>query len=117
MEATNAHGDFRQITRRTRKCRPSQALLTQFGCKFITLSVHLCLQHICHDVAHRMSSSATDDTCIGWILILLPSQHCLIDSCRIPECSEVGISEFVFPSIPVNSEVGTRKFIEIQVNK
>jgi len=31
--------------------------------KFITLSVHLCLQHVCCDVLHRIGSSATADTC------------------------------------------------------
>ena len=40
------------------------------------------------------------------------------NSCRIPDCSEVGISEFVFlsselQSVPVNSEVGTRKCMKI----
>jgi len=29
----------------------------------------------------------------------------------------VRFSQFRVPSVPVNSEVGTRKFIEIQVNK
>jgi len=30
--------------------------------KSITLSVHLCLQHVCRDAAHRAVSSATADT-------------------------------------------------------
>jgi len=49
-------GEFRQITIAiTRKCRPLQA----FTGKFITLSVHICLQHVCRDAERRAGSSAT----------------------------------------------------------
>jgi len=41
--------------------------------------------------------------------------HCCL--CRVPDCSEVVISEFIFPSSERSSELGTRKFIEIQANK
>ena len=49
----------------TRKRRPSQASSTQFGRKFITLSIHLCLQQVYRDAARRSGSSATAefDTC------------------------------------------------------
>jgi len=30
---------------------------------FITLSVHLCLQHVCRDAARRVGSSAAGDIC------------------------------------------------------
>jgi len=56
-------GDFPQITPITRKRRPPQALSAQFGCTFITLSVHHCLQHVCRDAARRAGSLATADTC------------------------------------------------------
>jgi len=46
-------GDFRR-----------EALSTQFGRKFITLSVHLiCLQHVDRDAARRAGLSATADAC------------------------------------------------------
>jgi len=39
-------------------------VLSIFSRKFITPSIHLCLQHDCHDAAHCASSSATANTCI-----------------------------------------------------
>ena len=36
---------------------------TQFGRKFVTLNVHLRLQHVCRDAAYHAGSSATADTC------------------------------------------------------
>jgi len=47
----------------TRKHQLSQASLTQFSCKFMTLSVQLCLQHVCRDAVHSAGLSATADTC------------------------------------------------------
>ena len=41
-------GDFRQITRYNLKTS-TVALSTQFGRKYITPSVHLCLQYVCRD--------------------------------------------------------------------
>ena len=32
--------------------------------KFVTLTIDLCLQHVCHDVVRRVDSSVTADTCI-----------------------------------------------------
>jgi len=47
--------------------------MTQFGRKFITLIVHLCLQHVYRDAARRAGSSATADTCFK---LLNRSQYC-----------------------------------------
>ena len=41
------------------------------GRNFITLSVHLCLQHVCRDAPRRAGSSATADTCIAYINIVV----------------------------------------------
>ena len=46
-------GDFRQITRNNLKTSTVANVSTYFGCKFITLSVHLCLQHVYRDAARR----------------------------------------------------------------
>ena len=44
-------------------------LVWNFGCKFITVSVHpICLQHVCHDAACRAGLSATADPC--WIFLV-----------------------------------------------
>ena len=57
MEAPNAgvvdkNGDFRQITRCNSKTSiVAQALSTWFGREFITLSDHICLQHVCRSPA------------------------------------------------------------------
>jgi len=40
-----------------------QALSTYFSHKFITLSVHLCVQHVGRDAGRRAGSSATSDAC------------------------------------------------------
>ena len=56
-------GDFRQITHCMSKTSTSQPLSTQFGRKFITSIIHLCLQHVCRDAAGRAGSSAIADTC------------------------------------------------------
>ena len=60
--------DFRQLAV-TRKRRPSQALSSQLGRKFITLSVHLCLQHFCRDRARRAGSPATADTSLFMVAL------------------------------------------------
>ena len=42
-----------------------EVLSTWFGCRFITLSVHLiCLQHVCCDAVRRVGLSVTADPCI-----------------------------------------------------
>ena len=56
-------GDFRQITRHNSKTSTAEALSTEFGLTFITLSVHLCLQHVFRDAARHAGSSATAGTC------------------------------------------------------
>ena len=47
-------GDFQQITCDNSKMLTVACQLSSV--KFITLSIHLCLQHVCHDAVHRMGS-------------------------------------------------------------
>jgi len=54
-------GHFRQITRYNSQTS-TVASVVNFGRKFLTLGVHLCLQHVCRDAACRERSSATADT-------------------------------------------------------
>jgi len=56
-------GDCRQITRYNSKTSTVASVDNLLRLhKFITLSVHLCLQHVCCDTAHRAGSSTTADT-------------------------------------------------------
>jgi len=54
--------DFRHITRY--KTSTIASVVNLFGCNFVTLSVHLCLQHVCRDAARRAGLLATDDSYI-----------------------------------------------------
>jgi len=49
---------------RTRTATPRRTDSGYCVPSFITLSVHLCLQHRCRDAARRAVSSATADTCL-----------------------------------------------------
>jgi len=94
MEVPNAGGGrlkfatFDKSLAITRKRRPSQALLTYFVRRFITLSVHLCLQHVCHDAVHCVGLSATADTCYRYVqtsvvdLFVVVYWHVNIVCCR-----------------------------------
>jgi len=53
-------------------------LSAYFGRKFITLSVHLCLQHICCDAAHHGGLSVIADTCYNWPSVLELLQRGLV---------------------------------------
>ena len=46
------------------RCSNRRFILANFYHKFITLSVHLCLQHVFRDAARRAGSSATADICL-----------------------------------------------------
>ena len=84
-EASNAEGRLKLTTfdkslAITRKCRPSQALLTQFSHKFITLSVHLCLHQVCRDAVHCTGLSAIDDAYFDGYCPLKGRQSCVLDN-------------------------------------
>jgi len=94
------------ITRyNSKKSTVASELLTEFGRKFFTSSVHLSLQHDCRDAVRRAGSSATADTCL-----ISDNAFAALQRSRTPEaivmsyvsgCVEAGRYWFVMTQFPV----------------